>query len=449
MKGRQRSVPEAMNPILQIKARPGRLRGAFGVPGDKSISHRALFFATLRPDILIRNLAPGDDVIRTRRLIEAAGYRVEETDGGVRVVGAPERADALEHPVRIDCGNSGTTARIGLGWLTGERGLWKVTGDESLRRRPMGRIIEPLERLGTIFRGGRSTLPVSVIADRRVIGGGEVGVSSAQVHAGLLLAGLRSEEGVRLRRLGPMRDHTLRLVRKLSLPVESEGDLDIVHPVTDGPASRERIDPADLTVLDIPGDISSASFLIAAALLQPDADITIRGVGLNPTRIAFLEAVQSMGGDISWESTGEGWEPRGEVRVRGGAQLQGVDFSADSIDVAGMADEVPLLALVAAHARGPSRIRDVGELRVKESDRISSTVAILNQLGLDVQERGDGFEISGGGRVRGGVDVDPAGDHRLAMLAGVAGTLATEPIRVFNPEIASVSWPGFWDLFGG
>lgn len=437
-----------MNPILQINGRAEPLRGTFAVPGDKSISHRALFFATFRSDLQIRNLAPGDDVLRTRRLIESAGYRVEESERGVRVFGAPDRPDAFEHSIRIDCGNSGTTARMGLGWLTGERGLWKVTGDESLRRRPMGRVIEPLERLGASFRGGRTNLPVSVIADQRVIGGTEEWIGSAQVHAGLLLAGLRSEQGIRLRRMEHMRDHTLRLARRLHLPVESDDDLDTVHPVAAGLPSPESTDPSGFTLFDIPGDISSASFLIAAALLQPDADITIRGVGLNPTRIAFLEAVRSMGGDISWEITKGEWEPSGDVRVRGGAKLRGDDFSAESIDVVGMADEIPLLVLIAAHARGRSRIRDVAELRVKESDRISSTVAILNRLGFDVQERGDGFEIAGRGTVRGGVDIDPMGDHRLAMLAGVAGTVALEPVRVTNPEIASVSWPGFWDLFG-
>ena len=428
------------------------LRGTFRVPGDKSISHRALFFTTLRPGILLRNLAPGEDLVRSRRMIEAAGYVVEHVEGGVRVHAAPERPDALEDPVRIDCGNSGTTARLGLGWLTGERGLWKVTGDESLRRRPMGRIIDPLERLGARFRGGRSALPVSVIAEGILQGGGStdifIDVSSAQVHAGLLLAGLRSRRGVRLARVAPMRDHTLRIAQHLRLPVDTDGDVDDVHPLMVSEPEGATTDRYGPTVIDIPGDISSASFLVAAALLQPGSDITISGVGLNPTRIGFLEAVRSMGGDVWWGGVDDPWEPVGEIRVRGGGELVGRSFSPETVDIAGMADEIPLLVLLAAHAEGGSVIAGAGELRVKESDRISATVSMLTRLGLDVRECPDGFETPGGGRVQGGVDVDPAGDHRLAMLAGIAGLVAERPVTVHNPEVASVSWPGFWDEIG-
>lgn len=437
-----------MNDTRTIAPRSAPLTGTFRLPGDKSISHRALFFTTLRPGIPIRNLAPGDDVRRTRELVEAAGYPVLEQDGEV-VLGAPRpRPDPLEHPVRIDCGNSGTTARLGLGWLSGERGLWKVSGDESLRTRPMGRITAPLASIGAHFRGGGDRLPVSVIAAERLPGDGvrEIAVSSAQVHAGLLLAGLRSSAGLRLHRVERMRDHTLRLVRYLGLPVDTAGDHDTVHPLASisDPHSAAPTDRSSDLRLDIPGDVSSAAFLVTAALLLPGSAITIVDVGLNRTRIGFLEAVRAMGGEVRWEIERETWEPVGSIHVRSGGDLLGREYAPSSFDIPGMADEIPLLALLAAHADGPSRITGAGELRAKESDRITQTVRILNRLGLEVAERPDGFEIAGGGRVRGGVRIDPAGDHRLAMLAGVAGLLAESPLDVTDPDVADVSWPGFW-----
>lgn len=423
------------------------MRGIYSVPGDKSISHRALFFGTLCPNLTVRGLAPGDDVECTRNLIESAGYVVRQREEGISVTRGDLPTDPLATAVRIECGNSGTTARLGLGWLTGERGLWKVTGDESLKGRPMARIIDPLTRLGAHFRGGPDRLPVSVIADRVLSGseddpGGDapiVEVTSAQVHAGLLLAGLRSTSALRLRRTLPMRDHTLRLSSLLGLPITTEGDVDLVTPIS-------NVTPIECSphAITIPGDFSSAAFLIAAALLRSDSDVTIENVGLNPTRTAFLEGVRSMGADLEVTLLEDAWEPVGTIRVRGGRRLVGAEFSEETIDMHGMADEIPLLALLAATADGPSVIADAAELRVKESDRIVSTVRILRSLGLEIEETRDGFRSPGGGVIRGGVAIDPDGDHRLAMLAAVAGLSATDPVTVNNAEVVSVSWPDFW-----
>ena len=428
------------------------------VPGDKSISHRLLFFGTFAPHLHVDNLAPGDDVARTRSLIESAGYRLVESAEGVSIRRGERSSDPFAAPVRIECGNSGTTARLGLGWLSGHQGLWKVTGDASLKGRPMGRVLDPLRRLGVEFRGGPDKLPVSVIATEqpgypRTDGSGEsvrggrseiptFDVTSAQVHASLVLAGLQSVGGLRLRRTRSMRDHTLRLVRLLGLPVETSGETDLVGSIADHPDPLNHESPLRLKA---PGDFSSASFLITAALLQPGAEITIDDVSLNRTRTAFLDALALMGADVTTTVVSEEWEPRGTIVARGGGGLRGGTFSRQTVDIDGMADEIPLLALLAAIARGPSTISDAGELRVKESDRIATTATVLQSLGLPVIETPDGFRCEGGGRIGGGVSIDPRGDHRIAMLAGVAGRAADAPIEIQDSEVASVSWPGFWE----
>ncbi len=421
---------------------PGSLRGSYTLPGDKSISHRALFFGAIAGGLEIHGLAPGNDVVRTRQLVEGAGYPVHDSGNVVTVGRQNFMNDRLQNPIRIEAGNSGTTARLGLGFLAGERGLWKMTGDASLKQRPMARVLEPLRQFGAHFRGGPDRLPVSVIADH-LLGADPIptlDVTSAQVHASLLLAGLRSSTGLRLRRTVEMRDHTLRIGRLLDLPVTTVGDLDTIAPCTDRDDTVRSI--------EVPGDFSSAAFLITATLLQPDAEITIEGVGLNPTRTAFLHAVRSLGADVEWRIEQEEWEPVGSIRVKGGAVLTGRLFSSATDDMHGMADEIPLLALLAATAVGGSEIRDAGELRVKESDRISATVTMLRALGLSVEEREDGFRTSGGGLLQGGCEVDPSGDHRLAMLAGIAALASREPVAILDPEVASVSWPRFWEIIG-
>ena len=440
---------------LEVHPRSGPLTGVYTLPGDKSISHRTLFFGTLVPGIQIDNLAPGDDVQRTLELIQLVGYQVRTSDTAVVIEGKSLPADPLHSPVRIECGNSGTTARLGIGWLTGEKGLWKVTGDESLRARPMGRILDPLRRFGATFRGSLDRVPVSVIADHQLFTGessayGAIEVGSAQVHAGLTLAGLRSSHGLNMRRVGTMRDHTLRICSLLSLPVTTDGECDVVEPLDleFGSSIRASGTSTVRKPLIIPGDFSSASFLIAAALLVPDSSITIEDVGLNPTRIAFLEAVRRMGAHVEYSVEEDAWEPVGTLSVRWSGQLRGEEFHAENCDIAGMADELPLLALLLATASGPGMIGDASELRVKESDRISATVNLLRGLGLPVNERQDGFEFPGNGEIAGGNLADPSGDHRLAMLAGVAGLAAHQSVAVRNPDIASVSWPDFWETLG-
>lgn len=463
------------------------------VPGDKSITHRALFFGALSGRrTIIRNPSPAGDCRSTLGLLRRLGYHITEGPDFWEIDPSGRR----EHPARLtlDCGNSGTTARLAAGFLTGERGEFTLVGDESLSRRPMERVAAPLRRLGRNVSTSDGAFPVSVIADEgndrtgerkeeerkneekgrdeersregwdeRTNGAEEnkrdeggrgpngdesevIAVGSAQVHAALVLAAARSSEGVLLRRTKPMRDHTHRMCPLFGIRIERRGEEEFIRPFRSVQTGEPPVE------IVVPGDFSSAAFLVAAALIVPDSDILIEQVGLNPTRIAFLEAVRVMGGNVEWNVDGkerEDREPTGTIRVRYTPVLEGVylhDEAPASPSVSMMMDELPLLALLASQATGETVVRGAAELRVKESDRIAATAALLRSIGIIIEELEDGFVVFGPQIVKGGASVDHRGDHRLAMLAGVAGLIAREPVHVPEPEIAAVSWPGFWEL---
>jgi 3-phosphoshikimate 1-carboxyvinyltransferase len=411
--------------------------------GDKSITHRALFLGGInrgRTRIVSPSLAA--DCRSTRAFVTALGYDIRDVDGGWLIDGA--RADPGGRELLLDCGNSGTTARLGLGFLTGESGRFMVTGDSSLLLRPMERVATPLRNLGATIETTNGRLPAMVRADTKLRGSEEaiVDVASAQVHAALALAALRSERGISLRRTASMRDHTLRMLELFGAiaPGATEAEIDRIRPL--------EID-RDVEV-GVPGDISSAAFFICAALLVPGSILTIESVGLNPSRIAFLRALREMGADLEWSvEEGDLQEPVGRVVARHGGELRGIDLSdsgiAAGIPVSGMIDELPLLALMGCVASGRTIIRGARELRVKESDRISATRALLGALGLESSEHEDGFEMEGPQIIQGGDVVDHHGDHRLCMMAAVAALAARNPVTIPAPETASVSYPGFWN----
>ena len=436
-----------------VSSHSGGLVGRFRVPGDKSITHRALLFAAMRKGkTRIHSPSTAGDCLNTFGLIRAVGYDCREEGGGWVVDGGVR--SSLPEEIEIDCGNSGTTARLGTGFLTGERGRFRLTGDASLRRRPMERVAGPLRRLGGLIETTDGYLPLTVIAEKQLNGlcgkkgeGDEfIETTSAQVHGALVLAGLRSATGVRLRRTKEMRDHTLRMAAKFGWEIKTVGDVDTVSPLAkwkDGEGRRE-----EEIEFHIPGDLSSAAFLVTAALTLPGSDILIEDVGLNPTRIGFLGCVRAMGGDVIWESllSADEWEPRGTIGVRYSPGLRGIDISDESpITPSSMIDELPLLAFLGSRSSGETTLRDAGELRLKESDRIAATVGMMRSLGVEIEELEDGFRISGPQEIRGGGVVEHRGDHRLAMLAGIAGLLAKAPIRIPEANVVDVSWPGFWD----
>jgi 3-phosphoshikimate 1-carboxyvinyltransferase len=369
-----------------ITISPSRdMRATLRVPSDKSITHRALFFGAInRGTTTIIDPSPADDCRRTFALVEALGRDVEATDGRILLRDSIASNDAA--PLALDCGNSGTTARLAMGLLAAEPGVFTLHGDSSLERRPMERVAAPLRRLGATIDTTDGRLPARIVGASDLVGGdshGLIAVESAQVHAALVLAALRSTAGATLFVARPMRDHTLRMLKAFGC-----------EPMTSG-AGVHRILPSILSsdvVLSVPGDFSSAAFFIAAAVLVPGSEITIEDVGLNPTRTAFLRALAAMGADIEIESIVDAIEPRGRIIARHAGALRATTFGSrgySDFPIMEMIDELPLLALIATQANGTTSIIGAEELRVKESDRIAATAAVLRALGATVTERPD------------------------------------------------------------
>lgn len=411
------------------------LRGTIAVPGDKSITHRALIFNALaQGEARVDGFLDADDTRSTIRCLRALGATIEEFEGGVLVRGRG-RAALVEPDAVLDCGNSGTTMRLLAGLLAGLPMLTVLSGDASLRRRPMARIVEPLGRLGAHLHARRGgTLPPIVIAGGPIRGGVRVEspVASAQVKSALLLAALAADGPVTVVEPARTRDHTERLLAAMGARVEVDGTAVTITPPT-----------GDLRATDVrvPGDISTAAAWIVLACAHPDAELTLTGVGVNPTRTGLLDILQAMGARIELLAPRTvGGEPVADIVVRSSA-LRGVEVGGDLIPRA--IDELPLVALAGALATGQTVIRDAAELRAKESDRVATTGALLRALGVTLEERPDGIAVQGGARLRGAA-VTSAGDHRLAMLGAVAGLLAEGETAIDGAGDVSVSYPAFW-----
>ncbi len=421
----------------------GPLRGTMSVGADKSITHRALLFGALNHGVTrIVNPSQAADAIATLGMLRALHREVSVTEGGLSIGGVRDVRQVMN--VTVDCGNSGTTARLAAGLLTGEWGTFTLVGDHSLLRRPMERVAGPLRALGAAINTVDGHLPMTVQGSGGVRGShdGTMAVSSAQVHGALVLAALRSEQGLVVRRDKPMRDHTLRMARCFGVGLQEfqvKGRfIDHISP------TRIETDAE----IRIPGDFSSAAFMVAAALLVPGSAVRIEGVGLNPSRTAFLGALAVMGAHLRWEVTEDSFEPVGWVQAEYSPNLRGIVLGGGShseIPVAEMIDELPLLALIASQAQGRTIVRDAWELRVKESDRITATAALLHSLGLKVMELEDGFVIAGPQPVIGGRDIDHRDDHRLCMTAAVGALVARHPVGILRPEAVEVSYTGFWN----
>lgn len=415
------------------------------VPGDKSISHRALILAALAVgETTIEGLATGADVRSTARALRQLGVRVDETDGRVIVRGAG--AKGLETPVEaIDCGNSGTTMRLLAGVLAGAGIAATLDGDESLRRRPMGRVLEPLRAMGAKASGTRAEGGDRERAPLRLDGGGvlrgsdhRLPVASAQLKTALLLAGLRADGPTRVWEPHLSRDHGERMLQAFGADLRRDADGWI------------GIRPGALRspgTIRIPGDPSSAAFLIAAAILLPGASIELENVGLNPTRTGWIEVLRRMGARVEAEARGvAAGEPAGTIRARGGAALVATDVSPEEIPA--LVDEVPILAVVATQATGTTTIRGAGELRVKESDRLAGIAASLRRMGAAIDETTDGLCIHGPTPLA-GATVDADSDHRLAMSLAVASRIASGETTIRGAEWADVSFPGFYERLSG
>jgi 3-phosphoshikimate 1-carboxyvinyltransferase len=412
---------------------PSSISGLLRVPGDKSISHRALLLASVAKGASrITNLATGQDVESTARCLRAYGVEIDQSNGAATVKGMGMRSWS-EPGTALDCGNSGTTMRTLAGFAAHYDFRSVFDGDESLRRRPMDRVARPLQALGAKVEVEGGRFPPLRITGGRLAGTSiDTQVASAQVKSCVLFAGLGAEGRTVVTEPLRTRDHTERLLEALGAPITEQ--------ILDGDAHLVEIEPFEPPAfeLDVPGDVSSAAFLIGAALLC--GDVTIEGVGLNPTRAGFVQKLRLMRGDVNIEQQeAQLGESSGRIQA---ARSALVAIQVVGEDVPAVADELPLLGVLATQAEGETIVTGAGELRVKESDRIDALVIGLRKLGAEIHELEDGFVVRGGRQLR-GTDVDSAGDHRIAMALAVAGLVAEGETRVEGWESAAVSWPGF------
>lgn len=427
------------------------LRGRCRVPGDKSISHRALLFGALTDGVVeIEGLGRGGDNVSTARALEALGVRIELGGESGRVNGVGLRGfRAAAGP--LDCGNSGTTIRLLTGLLAGQPFATTLRGDASLTRRPMRRLAAPLRDMGATIDGRVDPAKPDEIYPPLTVTGGRLRgldvrlpVASAQLKSALVLAALQAEGPSTIVEPGLSRDHTERMLRFMGAPLTSD------------PASGTvRVDPTGWSgqlkggAIRVPGDLSSAAFAVVAALIVPGSDVSVEGVGLNPTRTGVLDALTAMGADLTVEVTGDALgEPVGTVRARA-SRLRGIRI--DGALALRSIDEIPALAVAAALAEGETTFADLRELRVKESDRIASIARELGRAGLTVVEAPDGLRVTGVGgdlaRLAGGT-VQPMHDHRIAMSGAILGLVAGDETVVPAEEIAT-SFPTFADTLRG
>jgi len=419
--------------LRQVVRRPSSLRGLVSPPGDKSISHRALILnAMAHGSATVTGLSSGEDVLSTMHCLRLLGVRIEDHgEGRVTVNGS---GGAMEEPGDVlDAGNSGTSMRLLAGMLAGQPLFTVLTGDGSLRSRPMGRVVEPLTLMGAKISGRKNGTQAPMVIQGGSLKGVEytMPVASAQVKSSMMLAGLSAQGKTVIHQPAHSRDHTERMFSAMGAGVETDGLSLILSP--------GRLSAVDV---EVPGDISSAAFWMVAALCHPDAEITIRGIGVNPTRCGILEALEAMGARISREFPRlEGGEPVADLVVRS-SELESTEVGKDLVPR--IIDEIPILAVAACFARGTTYIKDAQELRYKESDRIQTTVKELSSLGANIEELPDGMVIHGTGRLT-GARCQSYGDHRLAMALVVAGLLSEGETTVDGAQAAAVSYPQFWD----
>lgn len=409
----------------------GPLHGELRVPGDKSISHRAVMLGAIADGISrVSGFLAGEDTLATMRAFRSMGVRVEQPRPTELVIHGVGHDGLCAAPGPLDLGNSGTSARLLAGLLAGQRFDSEIVGDASLMQRPMGRVVEPLRRMGAdITCTGAGTLPLSIRGGARLSGiEYRMPVASAQLKSALLLAGLYAGGDTCVIEPAPTRDHTERMLGIFGAEVRQDGLRACVR--------RQSLRAADMHV---PADISSAAFFLVAASVLPGSDLVLTRVGINPTRAAVIDILRAMGGRIDIrESTTASGEPVADLRVRH-SPLHGIRIPEGLVPVA--IDEFPVILVAAACAQGRTVLTGAAELRVKESDRIASMAAGLTALGLAVEQAPDGMTLTGG-VFRGG-DVDSVGDHRIAMAFAVAGCAASGEVRIANCANVNTSFPGF------
>ncbi len=412
-----------------------RLDGHIAVPGDKSVSHRALLIGALAEgETRVSNWGRSDDTESTLGVVRALGVQVREEDVDTLVVEGVGLRGLRAPYAPLDCGNAGTLVRLVAGILAFQEGRFELTGDESLSRRPMGRIVEPLTQMGASIDSTEGCLPL-------VVEGGSLGgieytlpVASAQVKSAIVLAGLGAQGTTTVYEPASTRDHT-------ELMLAAAGARITRRP---GSVTVEPGGALSLPEVYVPGDISSAAPFLAAAALLPGSTLTVHDIGLNPLRTGFLDVLERMGARVGFLNRRNiAGEAIGDVEITGG-ELVATTIAA--AEVPRLVDELPLVALLAGMAHGTTTVTGAEELRAKESDRIDTVTTALRAIGIHIEARPDGFVVRGvPARPRGG-SIDAGGDHRIAMLGAVAGTVSQDGVRLAGAESASVSFPGFYDV---
>jgi 3-phosphoshikimate 1-carboxyvinyltransferase len=416
----------------------GPLRGAYTPPADKSISHRAALFAAMCDEpVSVRNYLDSEDTHSTLNAVRILGAGVEDEGGDsfvLRGVGLHAPLEATEGMVNV--GNAGTLMRLLPGWLAGQPGgVWTLDGDDSIRRRPVDRVAEPLRLMGAEVEATDARFPPFTVRGAAL--GAieyELPVASAQVKSCVLIAGMNATGSTTVVERVPSRDHTERFLRRARVPFESEA----------GRLTVSSVDELELDEVVVPGDPSSAAFLVAAAILVRGSRVVVNDVGLNWTRTGFLRIAERMGavivGDLEAPGSQAAEEPVGELDVAAGP-LEGTVVEPGEVPLA--IDELTLVALLGAHADGETVVRGAAELRLKESDRIAGVVEALRGIGADIEGTPDGFAVRGDGSRLAGGTVHARGDHRMAMLGAVAGLASVNGVDVVGMEAAAVSYPGF------
>ncbi len=411
------------------------LRGEIVVPGDKSISHRAIMFSSLAEGTSrVRGLLRGEDCLSTLAAFQQMGVRVEDQGGELLIHGGGIRG--LQEPANvIDCGNSGTTMRLMSGILAGQPFFSVLSGDKYLRRRPMARIITPLTAMGAQISGreNNTKAPLAIQGGQLRAGAYRSPVASAQIKSAVLLAGMQVEGETRVFEPHLSRDHSERMLRYFGVDIQVFEDGAQVC----GPVSLKGRE------VEVPGDISSAAFFLVAALITPGSELLLKNVGVNPTRSGIIDILQQMGGSIELLNQRElSGEPVADLLVRYSA-LHGIRIDGELVPRA--IDEFPVVCVAAVFAEGETLIRDAKELRVKETDRIAAVCDTLGRVGGQVEALEDGLRVTGSGHLRGG-RVNSCGDHRIAMSMAVAALAADSEVIIEDTACTATSFPGFWEL---
>ncbi len=421
---------------MEWKIKPvSKIQGKIKVPADKSITHRAIMFSAMAEGVsVIENYLHADDCMRTVAAFQNLGIRIDKTDKALTIHGVG--LDGLKpFAGTIDCGNSGTTARLLSGILAGQNFISRISGDESLSKRPMRRIIEPLERMGAgISAREGDFLPLEIHGTQCLKPiDYKSPVSSAQVKSAVILAALNAQGTSTYEEPVLSRNHTELMLKARGADIFSKG----VKITVKGPA---KLKPMDMAV---PGDISSAAFFLAAGAVCPDSEIEISDVGINPTRDGIIEVLKQMGAGVDvYDRKEVSGEPVASILIQN-RRLK--PFKIESRMIPRLIDEIPALALIATQADGSSIISGAEELRVKESDRIKTIVSELGKMGANIEEKKDGLIIHGKAALK-GANVESHGDHRIAMMLAVAGLIAGGETKIANVECVETSFPGFYEL---